>query len=62
MREQINADRSAGATIGIPPVQAGDEAFAPVSPPRDEERNLQLPEGVYQMESAFPRNISRSRS
>jgi hypothetical protein len=48
---------TAGATIGIPPVRAVDEADLSVRQPRDEERNLQLPEEVYQMESVFPRNI-----
>jgi hypothetical protein len=46
---------TAGATIGIPPVRAVDEADLSVRQPRDEERNLQLPEEVYQMESVFPR-------
>ena len=48
---------TAGATIGIPPVRAVDEADLSVRQPRDEERNLQLSEEVYQMESVFPRNI-----
>jgi hypothetical protein len=48
---------TAGTTIGIPPVRAVDEADLSVRQPRDEERNLQLPEEVYQMESVFPRNI-----
>jgi hypothetical protein len=49
--------RAAGATIGIPPARAVDEADLSVRQPRDEERNLQLPEELYQMESVFPRNI-----
>ncbi len=31
-----------------------------MSQPRDEEHNVQLPEEVYQMGSALPRNISTS--
>ncbi len=54
--EQINVS-TAGATIGIPHVRAGDEASLLVRQPGDEECHLLLLEEVYQMESVFPRNI-----
>lgn len=48
---------NADVTIGLPPLRAVHEAFSREGSPAMRERNLQSLQGVYRMESAFPRYI-----